>query len=72
MHFLRELTTSIVISKFMTHFRNYDELLVSMTLLLSLNFFFRLVSIFYFGAASVGRHAQGFLEVSMYGYIDLL
>ena len=36
-YFLREFTTSITISKFMTHFRNYDgtiqELLVTTTLI---------------------------------------
>ena len=70
-HFLRELNTSII-SKFMTYFINYDELLVSMTLLCYLNLFFRLVSIFYFRATSAGCHAQGFLEVSIYGCIDFL
>ena len=64
------LLSSSQILKLTTHFKNYDEVLVSITL------FFNCISFqvgkSYFGATSVGRHAQGFLEISINENIDFL
>ena len=67
-YFLRELQevcdqNLFVIPEFMVTFGKY---------VLTLNFFFRFVSIFCFVTAGVGLHYQAFLEVSNQEYIDLL